>query len=771
MRTVCVTVLAVLLIVTGGCCIAAVKKKSEYSGVLLRLLGSGMIAMAGYIGFLLSHSLTWALLFDGIYFSCTDWLLVFMLLYVCRYAEVKLRMRFLRVVIFGCASADTVSLLLNVRMGHMFRLTEAVHTGMEMSYWSTDFLMPHYWHLGFCYFLTALIFLLLIVKSATTSWMYRKMYLYIMLPLAVVLLVNAVCYSNDFPVDFSLFLYAGLAICICYGSLYAAPKGLLEDTLVNVVKDFKSGIFCLDIRGRCIYANARAWEFMGSGAAEDRFVFERFYKNWRDKHPGISRDYEQWEESCGKGETERIFSMEYQRVKDKKNATLGYSFRMTDRTEEIRRFREEQFLATHDRLTGLYNREYFFQKAEQILQRKPEVQRYMVCTNIRNFKLVNDLFGEEMGDRVLVDQASILKFANYEDCIQGRIEADKFAMLIAEEHFSDEFATKNLSRLQYLINDGNYKVHVVVGVYRIEDSTESPQVMYDRANMAIQSLQGDYRKTVVYYDTKMLKQLVYEKSIVSEFDHAIDSGQFQMYLQPLVRADGTVKGAEALARWKHPAQGLIQPVNFISVVEKTGLIIRLDEYMWEQAARKLKEWKNIGRENMTISVNISARDFYYADLYKAFTELTDRYGISPSNLNIEITETALMSDVDRHMETLTKLHERGFIIELDDFGSGYSSLNMLKDITADILKIDMLFLRQTEHEGRSRVILQSVISMAKQLGMDVIAEGVETLEQLEELKSMQCELFQGFYFSKPITAEEFDWKYVKDAAQQEKAIQ
>ncbi len=758
MKTVYIVLFAILSVLTGGCCAAAVRKKSEYSGVILRLLFSGIVAMASYIGFWLSRQMTWALFFAAVFFVCEDWLFVCLFGYVCRDTGAGLKKGIFRVVIPAFACLDTVLLLVNVRMGHMFRLSEAV-SREGLPFWSVEYLPGYYVHLLLCGVPAVAILLLLIVKAATTSRMYRRMYLYTGIPFAALTAASAVCYISGSPVDYSVFLYAVLGGCICYGSLYAAPKGLLEDTLVSVIKDFKSGIFCVDIRGKCIYANARAREFLAADDG-DNAVFENFYRDWRERNPGISGDYGNWEENRGDAENEIYFLMEYQRLRDQKNATIGHCFRMTDRTEEIRRFREEQFLATHDRLTGLYNREYFFQKAEQILRRKPEIRRYMVCTNIQNLRLVNDLFGEEMGDRVLVDQASMLKFSNYEDCIQGRIESDKFAMLISEENFSEEYAAKNLSRLQYLINDCNYKVQILIGVYRIEDPTEAPQLMYDRANMAIQSAQGDYQKTVVYYDTKMLKQLVYEKNIVSEFDHAISCGQFQMYLQPLVRADGTVKGAEALARWNHPAQGLILPLNFISVVEKTGLIIRLDEYMWEHAAKKLREWKELGREDMTISVNISARDFYYADLYKSFMELTEKYEISPAALNIEITETALMSDIDRHMETLKKLHDQGFVIEVDDFGSGYSSLNMLKDIPADVLKIDMLFLRETEHESRSRVILQSVISMAKQLGMDVITEGVETKKQLDALTAMGCELFQGFYFSKPVTAEEFDRKYI-----------
>ena len=232
-----------------------------------------------------------------------------------------------------------------------------------------------------------------------------------------------------------------------------------------------------------------------------------------------------------------------------------------------------------------------------------------------------------------------------------------------------------------------------------------------------------------------------------------------MFLQPLVGADGQLVGAEALARWRHPVQGLVAPNNFIPVVEKTGLIIRLDEYMWELAAEKLSRWKAQGRGDLSISVNVSAKDFYYTDLSKVFIDLVEKYGIAPDRLNIEITETVLITDLEMHVQTMDKLRDYGFRIEIDDFGSGYSSLNMLKDVKADILKIDMLFLRETENKERSRVILSSVINMAKALDMRVVAEGVETVEQMESLRNMGCDIFQGFYFSEPVSAEEFENKY------------
>lgn len=758
METLFVTVLAVLLAVTVGCCIVTVKKKSEYSAVIRRLLHSGIVGMVCYILFLLSDNLTMALFFDGMYFVCTDWMLLCLLAYVLRYGDINIKTKLYRNVLVAYAIFDTLCILFNVRSQRMFTLEQAVHEGTGLLYWSATLHKIHYWHLGFCYILTLLVLAVLIKKTAQVSKMYKKMYLYTLVLFVILIAVNAVCYISDFPLDFSLLLYAVLAIIVCYNSLYAVPKGLMEDTLISVVEDFNSGIFCFDIKGKFVYANAKAYEFLQAKEGET-IPFEQYFRKWKEQNPREVADYDEWEEQYTIEGTERSFHAEFQRVKDKKNVTTGYSFKLTDRTEEIRRFREEQYLATHDRLTGLYNREYFFQKAEQIIKRNPEVERYMVCTNIKNFKLINDLFGEEMGDRVLVDQASMLKFANYEDCIHGRIGPDRFAMLVAKENFNQELAEKNTGRLQYLINDANYKIQVCIGVYKIEDPTESPQVMYDKANMAIEAPQEGYHKTVVYYDAKMLERLMQEKTVVGEFDRAIREKQFVMYLQPLVGADGRLIGAEALARWHHPSQGLIMPVNFISIIEKAGLIIRLDEYIWELAAEKLSQWKAQGMEDLSISVNVSAKDFYYTDLSRVFIGLAEKYDISPGNLNIEITETVLVTDLMVHLQTLEKLRDYGFRIEIDDFGSGYSSLNMLKDVKADILKIDMLFLRETENRDRSRVILNSIVNMAKNLDMLVLVEGVETAEQLETLRRMGCDIFQGFYFSKPVPVEEFEEKY------------
>lgn len=752
--------MGVMLTVTCGCAVITVRSKSEYKRELLRLIAVGITGMVFYSLFLMAKSCTMATFFDGAFFICTDWVLVCMILFVFRFTDINFNTALFRYTVLFLSLVDSVSLVMNTFTGHMFRLTWSEFHSSGKMYWSAQFMRWHYWHLGFCYVMVTLIFLILIVRIIKTSRFYKKIYLYVLVPFAVVIVLNAFCFTLDVPVDYSVFLYAALAVCLCYYSLFALPKGLVEDMLANVIKDFDSAIVCYDLRGRCIYVNEKGRELFQITDKKDYSIPEKYLAKWKEEHWQADEDFEAWDEEYILEGEEYHFHSEYQSVMDENNYRVGSFFRITDMTLEFHKFKEKQYLATHDRLTGLYNKEYFYQKAEEILKRKPEVERYMVCINVQNYNMINNLFGEETADKILVEQAAKIKFINYEDCIFGRISIDKFAVLIARSNFDSELAENRTGKVQYMLHDDNCRAQISVGVYRIEDPTESPLTMYEKAMRAIDSLNGVFQKTVVFYDSKMLEQFINEKSVISEFDRALETGQFKMYLQPLVGSDEQVLGAEALARWEHPTQGIVPPVKFIPIVEKTGLIIRLDEYMWRKAAEKLKEWKNLGREDLGISVNISAKDFYYADLYRTFTALVEEYGIAPGNLNLEITETALMSDIDMHLDTLGKLQEYGFHIEIDDFGSGYSSLNMLKDIQADILKIDMLFLRETENRAKSKIILNSIISMAKALNMKVITEGVETEEQLQTLKEMGCPMFQGYYFSKPLPVDEFESKYV-----------
>jgi EAL domain-containing protein (putative c-di-GMP-specific phosphodiesterase class I) len=226
-----------------------------------------------------------------------------------------------------------------------------------------------------------------------------------------------------------------------------------------------------------------------------------------------------------------------------------------------------------------------------------------------------------------------------------------------------------------------------------------------------------------------------------------------------VSFEGVVTGAEALVRWEHPLRGLLNPVDFLPIFEKNYRIIDIDKYVWELACRQLRKWNDEGIHDLYISVNISPRDFECIDVYETLTSLVDKYGIDAEQLRIEITETTIMQNPEKQIELIGKLRLAKFYVEMDDFGSGYSSLGMLKDMHLDAIKLDMRFLSRGVDEERGRKVVKLTVKLIKELGMTAIAEGVETQEEVDYLKKIGCDVFQGFHFSRPISVEEFERRY------------
>ena len=428
-----------------------------------------------------------------------------------------------------------------------------------------------------------------------------------------------------------------------------------------------------------------------------------------------------------------------------------------DREAENVGTRASHYMAHHDSLTNVLNADAFYELSREMLKKQPDAQWVMITGNIMNFRLINTLFGVFRGNEVLVRTAATLR--NISDRAQGlcgRLGGDQFALLIPRAGYREAALLDTARQLAQLYTSGMFTFNIHFGVYMIDDAGLPVSVMCGRSNSALRTIREDLSQTVAYFDDGLLQKILLEQKVIGGFDEALKDEQFQMYLQPQVDRDGRAFGAEALVRWRRPDGSLMMPGDFIETLENAGLIQKLDMYMWERAIRQLSAWQGTAKEGLAISVNVSAKDFYSIDVYDVLTKLVDRYGVDCHLLRLEITETALLAEPERSIAVVSQLRQRGFFVEIDDFGSGYSSLSLLKNIQADMLKIDMGFLREINDQERSRVILQSVINLAGSLGMDVITEGVETEQQLQALVAMGCESFQGYYFSRPITVEAFE---------------
>ena len=419
------------------------------------------------------------------------------------------------------------------------------------------------------------------------------------------------------------------------------------------------------------------------------------------------------------------------------------------------------YLATYDELTGIYNKQAFYAKTKEMLLDNPDKNFDLLRINIERFKVLNDLFGESTGDKLLRYIGKFLKEINLPLCVSGRLYADNFVvcyeagkgdsrrMINTLQMVADSFAINNRTILSF-------------GLYRIDDKTLPVSVMCDRANMALWKAKGNFKNPYCEYDEKMRQQVLKEQKIINAMEMAIQNKEFTLYLQPKYDIEkGTIIGAEALVRWISLENGFISPGDFIPVFENNGFVYEVDKFIWEESCRYLRKWLDEGREVHPISVNVSRIDLYDPKLVQHLVDLREKYQLPSQYLELEITESAYTEDPEQIITITRQLREAGFVILMDDFGTGYSSLNMLKDIQIDVLKLDMGFLKSSDYSAKGGNILTTILKMAESLKMQTIAEGVETKEQVEFLKSIGCKYVQGFYYSKPLPVEDFE-KLISD---------
>ena len=422
-----------------------------------------------------------------------------------------------------------------------------------------------------------------------------------------------------------------------------------------------------------------------------------------------------------------------------------------------------------DKLTGLYNREAFFERVAAAVKDREPGFYFLSCFDIDNFKLINDQYGAAEGDRILREIGHAVN-ENMEAIggIGGRISGDNFAALLTVENLDFSITrAAGQERMKFLAQQN---VVFSVGRYIINDPALPASTIYDRAYIAKQSVKGRYDKHIAYFDEVMLKKLISDQQITADMGGAVSERQFEVWFQPQRNhSTGALVGAEALVRWRHPKKGLIPPGNFIPVFEQNGFVYELDKYVWEETCRYIRKWLDEGRDPLPVSVNVSRYDVFRADFIATLVGLINKYEIPAGLLRLEITESAFAGSTKEIVEIVKQLIEKGFTVEIDDFGSGYSSLNTLKNVPAQVLKLDMRFLEGDDDSGRGGNILESIVRMAKWLGMAVIAEGVEEKAQADYLASVGCSYIQGYLYARPMPASEYE-SYCRSIGKEERLL-
>ena len=413
-----------------------------------------------------------------------------------------------------------------------------------------------------------------------------------------------------------------------------------------------------------------------------------------------------------------------------------------------------------DDFSGLYNRNGFTKQVDRILETDRSGistgEYALCCFDVLRFKAINDLFGPSEGDRLLIYIANVLKNNLNSDDIACHPGSDRFI------YFTRSKGAELVNLISKIHSDISafdipFEIACNTGVYVTTGNGLSVDSMLDRAVLAQSAIKGSYTIKHNFYTEELRNTMLGEQEIVGIMNNALEEEHFVVYYQPQYNhSTGMLLGAEALVRWNHPDRGLISPGLFIPIFEKNGFITKLDMYVFEQVCKFLKKFMDKGLATVPIYTNFSRHDLFMADFVEKLEEIRTKYEVPVKLLRVEITESAVMASSSLINDVVKALHDKGYVVEMDDFGSGYSSLNVLKDIELDVIKLDMLFLSEQTTSNRGGTILSSVVRMAKWLDMPVIAEGVETVKQADFLRSIGCDYIQGYLYSRPIPADEFE---------------
>ena len=414
-------------------------------------------------------------------------------------------------------------------------------------------------------------------------------------------------------------------------------------------------------------------------------------------------------------------------------------------------------------MTGLYNRGFFFQYASRMHQERPDAPMDAIVVDIEQFHSINALNGREFGDQVLrVLGSEIHAVAKETGGIAGRFEADRFDIYCRHR----EDYTALFDRLQHKLDQlaPNANIQLRMGVMPWQGKCD-PVQQFDMARTACSMARGHYKEHLIVFDEKIRQREMHEQRLLNDLKRALNGYEFEVYYQPKYDIQCNppkLVSAEALVRWRHPELGMISPEEFIPLFERNGKISEVDKFVWGEAARQVMRWREQYGVTLPVSVNLSRVDVFDPALEQTLDKILALNGLNHSDLKLEVTESAYTENAEQVIQVVESLRKKGYVVEMDDFGTGYSSLNMLSAMPIDVLKMDKAFIQNIEHDEKDAQLVSLIINIAKSLKIPVVAEGVETETQMQLLKKLGCALVQGYYFSRPLHATDFENLFIRN---------
>lgn len=725
------------------------KRENASRGFYLMLQAMAFATSVTFFVFRIQSKYFPGLMTALVYLCVQLWFFYSIFLLCSSYAEDEFAKKILRLVFLVLTFSDTAVLMMNLFTRKVFVLTWWKNI-LGHSFFK---IVPNVlYDVHFVYSAVLLLTSLVIVFRAfiySPSLQKRKYTL-----LLTVLFLMSVFYITERALGFisvlSIIFPLGMAV-VANVLAFKMPEKMISYIISRIQESTNEAIVCFDYSGHIVFANTAAKKIMTLKKIPEyvtpRYLFDYFRQDYTDEIKASS-----WTSILEVNSKICWYKVSYEKLFYREDV-IGCYFKLKDITIAHNEFEEQEFNAYHDPLTGLYNMTGFFMEADKIIKANPYSRFVMLCSNIKDFKLINNIFGKETGDKVLVRIGEILKKQRHKNSIAARISDDKFAHLLEDEYFNEEDFNRALEDFPIILDNSVYRINFKVGIYRFRGASESAELILDKALLAAKRQQDNHSK-FSYFDDSFMHRIIQEKYLLGDFDNFLASKKYSVKFKPLVNSDSRIYGAKCSADW-HDEDGAFSTSFVIKTLDKTGFIYRLDSCIWEESIKALKEILENFPE-FFINLHVCEKDFYYMEIQKKLSEFTERYEVPSSRINVCIPEKIVSKSFDRIKKECEALRNAGFKILIEDFGSDFSSLNMLKDLTVDLIEIDVSFFYDGTNSAKTFAILSNIAEMTRNLGIKLIFSGIDGRDTMELVSNISDVLLDGEYFSSPLSAKELE---------------
>lgn len=746
-------VFAVIILITAFFIVKTLRTKTRMGNMLAYAMVSGLLVLVSFFLNCVIGDEMLMMEFCSLAAAFTDWSLYFLLMFIAEFVgrRIKREMRLFSACVFIFDSVLLITNPINNFLGR-YEYVELEHVKCSVMVQKELFVI----HIALCYCVVATMIILLVDKIIKTSRYYRLKY-FLAFGAMVLLIVVDTYYklSIENDIDYSKVFYSFAAIVFYYSAYSFSPRQLTKSLQEYVNDNISDAMIMYDNEGSVLRANQMARNLI----SEDIIVTKDNLFKYLDL---FDEDDSEGEVKVRREIASYLYDVTYNPIYDRHGTYLASTFIFHDVTQVERRLEREHEIATMDPLTRSFNRTGFFEAAREFLDTSDSDAGYTLMINgINNFKGINGLYGTKAGDTVLIKISRMLHDYHHEfPMIYGRTAEGKFAMLLPTEYV-DEIVSSMTTIPMDIGNDNHIHVDLRHGFVLLEDRSKPLEYYYERALLALARCKNRGQIPVVEFTAEMQEEIEQRELLLSEMHDAIERKEFFIELQPQIDLNkNVVCGAEALVRWNHPTLGKISPGEFIPLFETNGFITEIDRFVWNEVAELIKRFSEAGYYNGPVSVNVSQVDITTIDVARELEAIVNKYEIPVNRFHVEITESACVDNRDALIRTMSALRSKGFIVEIDDFGSGYSSLNALVDLPFDVVKLDMMFMRDKAPDEKGSVIVSSMTDMIHKLNAKIIAEGVETGSNVETARKFNVDVAQGYHYSRPLSLTDF-LDYVK----------